>query len=77
MCLQNNQISIDGCLRPGSQRVGVNNSEYGQFRNISSYNHFSNQTSIMKVQTQSQTRVSDKIDEFFAELSQQVKLLKI
>ena len=31
----------------------------------------------MKVQTQSQTRVSDKIDDFFAELSQQVKLLKI
>ena len=71
-CLQYNQISIDGCLRPTSQRVSVNNSEYDQFRNISSNNHFSNQAAVMKVQSQSQISVSDKIDDFFAELSQQV-----
>lgn len=71
--LQYNQISIDGCLRPTSQRVSVNNSEYDQFRNISSNNHFSNQTAVMKVQSQSQISVSDKIDDFFAELSKQVK----
>ena len=72
--LQYNQISIDGGLRPRSQRVSVNNSEYDQFKNISSNNHFSNQAAVMKVQSQSQISVSDKIDDFFAELSQQVKL---
>ena len=70
--LQYNQISIDGGLRPTSQRVSVNNSEYDQFKNISSNNHFSNQAAVMKVQSQSQISVSDKIDDFFAELSQQV-----
>ena len=72
--LQFNQISIDSGLRPTSQRVSVNNSEYDQFKNISSNNHFSNQAAVMKVQSQSQISVSDKIDDFFAELSQQVKL---
>ena len=71
--LQYNQISIDGGLRPTSQRVSVNNSEYDQFKNISSNNHFSNQAAVMKVQSQSQISVSDKIDDFFAELSKQVK----
>ena len=71
--LQYNHISIDGHLRPTSKHVNVNNSEYDQFRNISSNNHFSNQAAIMKVQSQSQISVSDKIDDFFAELSKQVK----
>ena len=72
--LQFNQISIDSGLRPTSQRVSVNNSEYDQFKNISSNNHFSNQAAVMKVPSQSQISVSDKIDDFFAELSKQVKL---
>ena len=74
--LQYNQINIDGHLRPTSQRVNVNNSEYDQFRNISNNNAnnpFSNQAAIMKVQSQSQISVSDKIDDFFADLSKQVK----
>ena len=53
--------------------LSVNNSRYDRLGNISRQPHSPNQEScVMKVQSEAQISVSDKIDKFFIEVTQQV-----